>query len=202
MGSRGQQTMKYMITGGSRGLGLALVSHFHGDSYCRQNGYDITKDIDRLAAASLDYDVFINNAFDGPFQEPWANFAQTNLLYAVADTWRKNNKTGHIINIGSVGSESVVAPDPAFETYRVSKTALKAHSLQWTRAFKENKVLFRTSLLTLDRLDTELTRSRSSWTGNGLDTADICQYIEIITKSQSNTCIEEIVSWVNFDHKH
>ena len=202
MGSRGQQTMKYMITGGSQGLGLALVSHFYGDSYCRQNGYDITKDIDRLAAASLDYDVFINNAFDGPFQEPWANFAQTNLLYAVADTWRKNNKTGHIINIGSVGSESVVAPDPAFETYRVSKTALKAHSLQWTRAFKENKVLFRTSLLTLDRLDTELTRSRSSWTGNGLDTADICQYIEIITKSQSNTCIEEIVSWVNFDHKH
>jgi len=194
--------MKYMITGGSRGLGLALVAHFNGDSFCRQNGYDITKDIDRLSAVSLDYDVFINNAFDGPFHEPWANFAQTNLLYAVANTWSKNNKTGYIINIGSVGSESVVAPDPTFETYRVSKSALKAHSLQWTRAFKENKVLFRTSLLTLDRLDTDLTRSRSNWTGNGLDTADVCQYIEMVTKSQSNTCIEEIVSWVNFDHKH
>ena len=193
--------MKYMITGGSKGLGLALVSHFNGDSYCRTNGFDITKDVDRLAEASLNYDVFINNAFDGPFQEPWANFAQTNLLYAVGDAWRKNNKTGYIINIGSVGSESVVAPDPAFETYRVSKSALKAHSQQWTRAFKENKVLFRTSLLTVDRLDTELTRSRSSWTGNGIDTADICHYIETIVNSQSNTCIEEITAWVNFDHK-
>lgn len=193
--------MKYMITGGSKGLGLALVTHFGGDSYCRGNGFDITKDVDRLAEASLNYDVFINNAFDGPFQEPWANFAQTNLLYAVGDAWRKNNKTGCIINIGSVGSESVVAPDPAFETYRVSKSALKAHSRQWTRAFKENKVLFRTSLLTVDRLDTELTRSRSSWTGNGIDTADICCYIETIVNSQPNTCIEEITAWVNFDHK-
>jgi NAD(P)-dependent dehydrogenase (short-subunit alcohol dehydrogenase family) len=193
--------MKFMITGGSRGLGAALVSHFNGDSFCRGNGYDITKDIDRIADISLNYDIFVNNAFDGPFHEPWANFAQTKLLYAVGDLWSKNNKDGYIINIGSIGSESVTAPDPTFETYRVSKSALKAHSKQWTRAFKENKVLFRTSLLTLDRLDTELARSRASWTGNGLNTADICQYIELIIKSQPNTCIEEIVSWVNFDHK-
>lgn len=193
--------MKYMITGGSKGLGLALVTHFVGDSYCRGNGFDITKDVERLAEASLAYDVFVNNAFDGPFQEPWANFAQANLLFAVADLWRKHNKTGHIINIGSVGSESVVAPDPSFETYRVSKTALKEHSRQWTRAFKENKVAFKTSLLTLDRLDTELTRSRASWTGNGLNTTDICSYIELIINTQSNTCIEEIIAWVSFDHK-
>lgn len=194
--------MKFMITGGSKGLGAALVSHFNGDSFCRGNGYDITKDVERLAELSLDYDVFVNNAFDGPFQEPWANFAQTNLLYAVGDLWRKNNKTGYIVNVGSTGSESVVPPDPSFETYRVSKSALKTHSKQWSKAFKENKVLFRTSLLTLDRLDTELTRSRSSWTGNGLNTADICQYIELIISSQPNTCIEEIVAYVNFDHKH
>ena len=202
MGSRRKQKMKYMITGGSRGLGQALVEHFNGDSYCRQNGYDITKDIDRLVEASFDYDVFINNAFDGPFHEPWANFAQTKLLYAVADAWRSKNKTGYIINIGSVGSESVMAPDPAFETYRVSKSALKAHSLQWTRAFKENKVLFRTSLLTVDRLDTELTRSRPSWTGNGIGMPEVCRYIDLIVNSQPNTCIEEIVAWVNLDHKH
>lgn len=192
--------MKYMITGGSKGLGLALITHFNGDSYCRENGFDITKDVDRLAEASLTYDVFVNNAFDGPFQEDWANFGQVQLLYAVADLWSKENKTGYIINIGSVGSEIVSPPIPSFETYRVSKVALKEHSRQWTRAFKENKVAFKTSLLTLDRLDTELTRSRSSWTGNGLNTADICSYIELITNAQSNTCIEEITSWVNFEH--
>ena len=188
-----------MITGGSKGLGLALVTHFDGDSYCRENGFDITKDVEQLARASLNYDVFVNNAFDGPFQEPWANFAQVQLLYAVADLWARENKPGHIINIGSVGSETVSAPIPSFETYRVSKAALKEHSRQWTRAFKDNKVTFKTSLLTLDRLDTELTRSRASWTGNGINLKDICSYVEIITSAQSNTCIEEIITWVNLD---
>jgi NADP-dependent 3-hydroxy acid dehydrogenase YdfG len=114
--------------------------------------------------------------------------------------WAKENKTGYIINIGSSGSESVVPPIPSFETYRVSKSALKEHSRQWTRAFKENKVPFKTSLLTLDRVDTELVRSRPTWTGNGLNTADICSYIELITNAQSNTCIEEITAWVNLEH--
>jgi len=195
-----KKIMKYMITGGNRGLGAKFVDHFNGDSYSRSNGYDITKDIDKLAIKSLDYDVFINNAFDGPFQEEWANFGQVKLLFAVAELWSKENKTGYIINIGSSGSENTVAPIPSFETYRVSKTALKEHSRQWTRAFKENRVLFKTSLLTLDRIDTELSRSRASWTGNGLNTTDICSYIELITNTQSNTCIEEIVSWVNFEH--
>ena len=192
-----------MITGGNKGLGLALVNHFNGNSYSRSNGYDITDYQQRkvLAQQSLDYDVFINNAFDGPFHESWADFGQTKLLFEVANLWKQHNKLGYIVNIGSVGSESVVAPDPLFETYRISKAALKEHSQQWTRAFKENKVLFRTSLLTLDRLDTELTRSRPNWTGNGLNTTDICAYIELITNAQSNTCIEEITSWVNFDHK-
>ena len=190
-----------MITGGNRGLGQAFVEYFKGDSYSRSNGFDITKDIDTLAQKSLDYDIFINNAFDGPFQEPWANFGQTKLLYAVASLWKEQGKTGHIINIGSVGSESIVAPDPTFETYRISKIALKEHSRQWTRAFKENRVAFKTSLLTLDRLDTEITRSRPTWTGNGHNLVDICKYIELITNSATNTCIEEIIGWVNFDHK-
>ena len=193
--------MKYMITGGNRGLGKAFVQHFNGDSYSRNTGFDITKDTDKIAKTSLDYDVFINNAFDGPFQEPWAHFGQTNLLYSVASLWKEQCKSGHIINIGSVGSEEVVAPEPAFETYRISKIALKAHSRQWTRAFKENKVAFKTSLLTLDRLDTELSRSRPNWTGNGFNTADICLYIELITNAAPNVCIEEIIGWVNFDHK-
>lgn len=195
--------MKYMITGGNRGLGKAFVDCFNGDSYSRSTGYDITSESDRawLSNKSIEYDVFINNAFDGPFHENWADFAQVKLLHDVANCWQANRKSGYIINIGSVGTEIVVAPDPAFETYRISKIALKAHSQQWTRAFKENRVLFKTSLLTLDRLDTELTRSRPSWTGNGHNLADICEYIKIITNSTGNTCIEEIKAWVNFDHK-
>lgn len=193
--------MKYMITGGNRGLGLRLVEHFKGDTYSRANNFDITKDQDKLAELSLDYDVFVNNAFDGPFQESWADFAQVKLLYKVADHWKKANKSGYIINIGSSGSEDIVSPEPSWETYRVSKAALKHHSQQWTRAFKQNQVPFRTSLITVDRLDTPLSRSRPTWTGNGIPLNDVVEMIELCLNTSSNTCIEEIKAWVNFNHK-
>ena len=195
--------MKMLVTGGNRGLGLFLCRHFSADSISRDSGFDITNPNDRqkIAYMSLQYDIVVNNAFDGPFQELWSDFGQTKLLWTVADAWKSCNKNGYIINIGSVGSESVVSPEPSWETYRINKVALKEHSRQWTRAFKENLVSFRTSLLTLDRLDTELSRSRTNWTGNGLDLSEVASYIEILLSSKSNTCIEEIISWVNFDHK-
>jgi NAD(P)-dependent dehydrogenase (short-subunit alcohol dehydrogenase family) len=195
--------MKFLITGGNRGLGKHLCDHFQGTSVSRNNGYDITDPNHRtlITEMSLAYDVFINNAFDGPFQETWADFGQTKLLWSVANSWQTCGKQGYIINIGSVGTERVTAPDPAWETYRISKAALKEHSRQWSQAFKENKVPFRTSLLTLDRLDTELSRSRGNWTGNGIAMQDVCAYIELLLASQANTCIEEITSWVNYDHK-
>lgn len=186
---------KYIVTGGNRGLGLTVCQRFNATSISRENGFNITKDFDRIANLSLNYDVFVNNAFDGPFQESWANFAQVRVLHAVASKWKEQGKQGQIINIGSIGTERVTAPDPSFETYRVSKTALKAHSMQWTEAFKSKLVNFKTTLLTIDRLDTPLSRSRETWTGNGLDCNTICDYIDLITKSSSNTCIGEITMW-------
>ncbi len=191
-----------MITGGNRGLGLELVKQFNGDSFSRSTtGHDIIKNRTELAELSLGYDVFVNNAFDGPFQESWADFGQVKLLFEVANLWKQNNKSGWIINIGSSGSEDIVAPEPSWETYRVNKVALKHHSLQWTRAFKINQVLFRTSLITVDRLDTELSRSRDTWTGNGVGLEDVTDMIRLCTNVEPNTCIGEISAWVNLDHK-
>lgn len=190
-----------MITGGNRGLGLHIQNVLGGDSFSRSNGFDIIKDRARLTELSLDYDVFINNAFDGPFQESWADFGQVKLLYDVATAWRTHSKTGCIINIGSSGSEDIVAPEPDWETYRVNKAALKHHSQQWTRAFKHNQVLFRTSLITVDRLDTPLSRSRATWTGNGIDLGDVVDMIQLCLSTKPNTCIEEITAWVALDYK-
>ena len=190
-----------LITGGNRGLGLHLVERFNGTSVSRATGHDITQDRDAIAAKSLDYDVFVNNAFDGPFQESWADFGQVKLLYTVAQAWKDAGKTGWIINVGSVGGEDPVPPEPNWETYRVNKAALKFHSQQWTRAFKQNQVLFRTSLITVDRLDTPLSRSRSTWTGNGHDLENISSMIDLCLAVQDNTCVEEITAWVNLDHK-
>jgi len=100
-----------------------------------------------------------------------------------------------------VGSETIVTPEPSWETYRVSKAALKNHSQQWTKAFRENQVRFRTSILTLDRLDTPLSRSRPNWTGNGLDLKEVLAYIDLILNAKPNTCLEEIRAWVSLDHK-
>jgi NAD(P)-dependent dehydrogenase (short-subunit alcohol dehydrogenase family) len=194
--------MNMIVTGGNRGLGLALCKNYNAESVSRQNGWDIIdpKIRRQLAEKSLQTDVFINNAFDGPFQESWANFSQVYLLWEVASTWLQHNKNGYIINIGSVGSEITVSPIPSWETYRVSKAALKSHSQQWTKAFKDNQVLFRTSLLTLDRLDTPLSQSRDTWTGNGIALDDVINYIDLLLKSQPNTCVEEITAWVNLNH--
>lgn len=193
--------MKVLVTGGNRGLGNQLTKDLNGWGISRNNGYDITKDIDKIVQLSLEYDVFINNAFDGPPQESWANFAQTNLYMALYDAWKVANKTGHIFNIGSVGEKNIVAPEPRFETYRVSKSALSHASRQGTQAFKQHQVSFKTTLITLDRLDTELSRSRPTWTGNGIALADVTKFIKFAISCNDNTCIEEITFYCDFDHK-
>lgn len=191
----------FFVTGGNRGLGQHLVERFKGTSISRKQGYDITKHVKEIAEISLDFDVFINNAFDGPPQEDWANFAQAQLYFAVYDAWKAAGKTGHIFNIGSTGSKAIVAPEPRFETYRVSKAALEHASRQGTQAFKQNIVPFRTTLITLDRLDTELSRSRPNWTGNGITLTDVSNFIEYAISVSNNTSIEEATFYVNFDYK-
>jgi hypothetical protein len=196
-----KMTKTFLITGGNRGLGQHLTEKFNGTSISRADGYDITKDLKTIAEMSLKYDVFINNAFDGPPQEDWANFAQAQVYMAVYDAWKAAGKTGHIFNIGSTGSKNIVAPEPRFETYRVSKAALEHASRQGTQAFKQNLVAFKTTLITLDRLDTELSRSRATWTGNGINLTDISNFIQYATAVSQNTAVEEATFYVNFDHK-
>jgi hypothetical protein len=192
--------MKVLITGGSKGLGKHLAETFDGTSISRANGLDIVKDYAAIANMSLDYDVFVNNAFDGPPQEEWANFGQVHVLEAVYDLWSKNNKSGHIYNIGSVGEKNIVAREPSFETYRVAKAALAHASKQCTASFRSNRVPFKTTLITLDRLDTELSRSRPSWTGNGINLQEVSNFIKYAKTLDHNTCIEEITFYCNFDH--
>ena len=104
-------------------------------------------------------------------------------------------------NIGSIASDDVVAPEPMWETYRVSKKSLESASLQCSRAFRKNLVKFRTTLIKPDRLDTELSRSRANWTGNGVDCADIGNFIKYCFSLKGNTQIDSITMGLNYDHQ-
>lgn len=194
--------MKMLVTGGNRGLGQFLCAAFNADTISRSTGFDITKDVDEIAKQSLNYDIFVNNAFDGPPQESWANFGQVQVLEAVYDKWKQAGKSGHIFNIGSIGEKNIVAREPGFETYRVAKAALSHASKQCTASFKANHITFKTTLITLDRLDTELSRSRANWTGNGINLDDVVNFIKYVTGLTANTCVEEITFYCNLDYKH
>jgi NAD(P)-dependent dehydrogenase (short-subunit alcohol dehydrogenase family) len=191
--------MKMIVTGGNRGLGKEIVEQFNAFSFethsiSREMGYDISipGSIKEIVDLSLEYDIFVNNAFDGPPQEEWANFGQTKLLLALYDAWKEKGKAGWIFNIGSIASESIVTPEPRFETYRISKTALDHASLQCSKAFKENIVKFKTTLIKPDRLDTPLSRSRESWTGNGINCREIGEFISWCLELNSNTNVDQI----------
>ena len=192
-------TYRYYVTGNNRGLGLALADRFNADGSSRATGLDITKDIDRIVENSIHYDVFVNNAFDGPPDTEWANYAQVNLLQAVYKRWKELGKTGWIFNIGSVGEQTVVAPDPDFETYRVAKAALAHASKQCTQAYKQGLVKFKTTLITPDRLDTTLSRSRESWTGSAIDCKHIADFINWSVTINDATIIQEISLYANLN---
>jgi NAD(P)-dependent dehydrogenase (short-subunit alcohol dehydrogenase family) len=193
--------MRILITGGNRGLGKVLAKELGAESISRETGFDITKNVDEIVAKSLDYDVFINNAFDGPPQESHANFGQTVLLLKMFDAWKQENKKGFIFNIGSIASDDVVSPDPMWETYRVSKKSLESASLQCSRAFRKNQVKFKTTLIKPDRLDTDLSRSRSNWTGNGVDCGDILRFINYCLTVRGNTQLDQVTIGLNYEYK-
>lgn len=194
--------MKFLITGGNRGLGKYLVDELQGTSISRANGFDITTDVEKIATLSLEYDIFINNAFDGPPHEAHANFAQSKLYFAVYDMWKAANKKGYIFNIGSTGSKSIVTPEPRFQTYCVSKAALEHASKQGSMAFRKNEVPFKTTLINFDRLDTELSRSRPNWTGNGIQLSDVLNQIKCGLISADNTCMDEVTLFCNMQYKN
>ena len=188
-----KDTYRYYITGNNRGLGLHLSNHFQASGCSRSTKLDITKeeDVQQIAYESLHCDVFINNAFDGPPDEPWGNFGQVNLLMEVFKKWKFHNKAGYIFNIGSAGIDG---------TYTVPKAALKKASEQCSKAFKNNLVNFKTTLITPSRLDTPLSRSRDTWTGNGIDCVDIAKFIEYAVSIKNNSIIEDIIIGVNMEY--
>jgi hypothetical protein len=117
---------KVIITGHTRGLGAALFERFSVNDMVsglsRSNGCDI-RNIPKICEAVKDADIFINNAYD--------RYAQTDLLYAVYDMWRDQDK--QIINIGSLACMGV---RDRLQPYAIHKKSL--HEAHMQIAYQNN----------------------------------------------------------------
>ena len=119
--------MKIAITGHTKGIGKALADAYQSRGHeivglSRTTGHDIHNTLS-CADQIESCDVFVNNAH--------ADFAQTELLFEMAERWQDTHK--HIVNIGSVITQRHASNFAGFnklslyeiELYRVQKVALE-----------------------------------------------------------------------------
>jgi len=108
--------MKCIVTGHTSGVGKYLYEHFSKKGYevkgmSRSNGYDITKDIDKIVNESTGCDLFINNASNGS--------SQLNIL---------RNLCTKVSRIVTMGSSSTDYLDILNNQYNLDKKELEDSS--------------------------------------------------------------------------
>jgi NADP-dependent 3-hydroxy acid dehydrogenase YdfG len=113
--------MKIAITGHTNGIGQALAREYQQRGHkvmglSRRTGQNIHL-TEKITNAVADCDVFVNNAQSG--------FAQTQLLWNVAQRWQNTGKS--IVVISTMMAQDPVSVMPGYDMaqYRVQKVALE-----------------------------------------------------------------------------
>jgi nucleoside-diphosphate-sugar epimerase len=128
--------MKIAITGHTQGIGksLSLIYQRNGHDvigFSRSNGFDISDQQSRtnIVKSVSECDVFINNAHGRPVDD----FAQTELLFELWQTWQDQQKT--IVNIGSSITMRWQHNADTTLSYRTGKRALEdACEFLWNKS--------------------------------------------------------------------
>ena len=112
--------MKIAITGGTAGIGQALANEYESRGHevlrlSRRTGHNI-RVIPKIADQIEPCDLFVNNA--------QAGFAQTELLFEMAQRWTGTGK--HIIVVSTMMTQDPVSVLPGLDmdAYRIQKVAL------------------------------------------------------------------------------
>lgn len=143
--------MKVLVTGGTGGIGSAIVQKFnaHGhvvDAPTRLE-LDLTKDIKLV---NIDYDVVINNAGINPLlpitdvsdlEVMTVNYLSPLRIIQQCLPHMKERKFGRIVNIGSIWVEQTKKNRSA---YSASKSALDALSRSITAEYAQYNILANT----------------------------------------------------------
>jgi NADP-dependent 3-hydroxy acid dehydrogenase YdfG len=113
--------MKIAITGGTAGIGQALGNEYESRGHevlrlSRRTGHNI-RVIPKIANQIEPCDIFVNNA--------QAGFAQTELLFEMAQRWSGTDK--HIIVISTMMTQEPISTLPGLDmdAYRIQKVALE-----------------------------------------------------------------------------
>jgi NADP-dependent 3-hydroxy acid dehydrogenase YdfG len=113
--------LKIAITGGTAGIGQALGNEYETRGHevlrlSRRKGQNI-RIIPKIVELVEPCDIFVNNAQVG--------YAQTELLFEMAQRWENTGK--HIIVISTIMTQSPVSALPGLDmdAYRVQKVALE-----------------------------------------------------------------------------
>ena len=180
---------KFLIIGGSRGIGHDIALHFKGDSVSRTNGYNIKNPESRrkIAEKSLDYDVVVNHAYCG-------DFSQMEMLKELYLLWRDKEKKGYIINTGSTASYRFDnRKDEKWWFLASMKKGLDefinylSHAATW-----RGEVDFRITNIRPGLLDTEQSREKPYFK-SGIRGKDYCHLIEYLLSTPEDLIISELV---------
>lgn len=113
--------MRIAVTGHTAGIGQALAKCYESRGHeiiglSRRNGHNI-RNIARISESIEPCDIWINNAQSG--------FAQTELLFEMANRWQGTGKT--ILVISTMMTQEPVSSLPGLDMdlYRVQKVALE-----------------------------------------------------------------------------
>lgn len=136
-----------VVTGHTAGIGAEVTLRLQARGWevrgcALDNEFDLwhgRTTIDRIVEECRDASLFVNNAHAGP--------AQTALLYAVVESWKRSPEGRHVVNIGSITGE---IPKQRLQPYTAWKAALEAAVLQVQTVFPA----LRCSIVRLGTVDT------------------------------------------------
>ena len=113
--------MKIAITGHTAGIGQALAKQYSARGHeivglSKREGYNI-RVIPKIASLIEPCDMFINNA--------QAGYAQTELLFEMAERWTGTHKHIMVISTMMTQSPTSVIPNLEMDQYRLQKVVLE-----------------------------------------------------------------------------
>jgi len=180
--------MKILVIGGGSGIGKDVVDYFAPDSAnaSRSTGYNIMDPDSRrdIADMSLEYDAVLNHAYTGDMSQ----YMMLKLLYAF---WNKEKKSGYIFHTGTYSTYSMQWNVDS--TYPDIKGASDELARKISKRCENNKTNFRCTNIRPGMLDTEKSRAKPHWKGNGVRGKEFCQLIEFLYNLPDDLCIPQIV---------